>query len=126
MLASRCATSVQLFPHAAGVSTDPYGWQRLNHALVVPACAQSVTATTSSSHLNEAGLPPAVKFSLKNDLAPSAAGPQTYTFTMRIPASVGACASLQTLCGSGTCLTALADSNYRNCPAFNTAAPAQR
>ena len=88
-----------------------------------------MTMPTVSSHLNDAGLPPAVKFSLKNDIVPqpASAGPQTYTFKMRIPTSAGACATnLATMCGSSTCLTALADSNYRNCPAFNTIAPAQR
>ena len=79
--------------------------------------------TTCSSHLNEAGLPPAVKFALKNDLAPSAAGPQTYTFVMRVPVSAGACADLRTMCGGSSCLTALADSNYKQCPAYTTAAP---
>ena len=78
---------------------------------------------TVSSHLNEAGLPPAVKFALKTDIAPSAAGPQAYTFEMRIPVSAGACADLRTLCGGSTCLTALADSSYKNCPAYSTAAP---
>ena len=78
---------------------------------------------TVSSHMNEAGLPPAMKFSLKNDIAPSAAGPQTYTFVMRIPVSAGACADLRSMCGGATCLTALADSTYKNCPAYSTSAP---
>ena len=79
--------------------------------------------STCSSHLNEAGLPPAVKFALKSDIAPSTAGPQTYTFVMRIPTSAGACSDLRTLCGGNSCLTALADSNYKNCPAYGAAAP---
>ena len=85
--------------------------------------AQSMTIPTVSSHMNEAGLPPAVKFSLKNDIAPSAAGRQAYTFVMRIPTSTGACADLRTMCGGNTCLTGLADSTYKNCPVYNTAAP---
>lgn len=109
------------------IDINGYCASLLRRACVCP-CAQNLTPSTCSSHLNEAGLPPAVKFSLKNDIAPkpASAGPQTYTLTMRVPAAVGACASLQTMCGSGTCLTALADSNYRNCPAYNTAAPARR
>ena len=82
---------------------------------------QDITPTTCSSHLNSAGLPPAVKFSLKTRLVPKPSGQHTYTFTMRIPVSTGACSSLRTMCGgTGSCVTALADANYKNCPAYVT------
>lgn len=84
---------------------------------------QTIAPTTCASHLNEAGLPPAVKFALKNDLVPLPAGQATYTLTMRIPASLGACADLRTMCGGGSCMMSLADSSYKNCPAYYTAAP---
>jgi hypothetical protein len=84
---------------------------------------QAINPTTCSAHLNDAGLPPAIKFAMKSDLVPQPSGQATYTFTLRIPANAGACSGLRTMCGGSSCLTALADSNYRNCPTYNTAAP---
>lgn len=87
-------------------------------------CPQAVSATLAP-HLNEPGLPSAVKFSFKSgeDLTPgtvcSPGAPlKRYTFTMRVPASAGACASLPTLCGGASCMTALADKVYDNCPTY--------
>ena len=78
-------------------------------------------------HLNEPGLPSAVKFSFKagEDLVPDAvctpgAALKTYTFAIRVPAGAGACADLATLCGGATCMTALADKSYDNCPAYTS------
>ena len=105
-------------PNGPTVILQCLKWRCANHSYL-----QTINPTTCSSHLNEAGLPPAVKFALKNDLVPQASGTTTYTFTMRIPASAGACADLRTMCGGASCMTALADSNYRNCPAYTTAAP---
>lgn len=82
-----------------------------------------MTMPTVASHMNEAGLPPAVKFALKTDIAPSAASPQAYKFVMRIPVSAGACADLRTMCNGYSCMTALADGSYKNCPIYNMAAP---
>jgi hypothetical protein len=91
---------------------------------------QAVTATLAP-HVNEPGLPAAVKFSFKSgeDLKPDTvctpgAALKTYTFTIRVPATAGACGDLQTLCGGTTCLTALADKSYDSCPAYTTSGKA--
>lgn len=97
------------------------------HPVCLTLLALQAVAATSAPHLNEQGLPSAVKFSFKpsEDLVPNTectqgAALKTYTFAMRVPAGLGACANLQTLCGGATCLTALADSIYGNCPAFTS------
>lgn len=96
---------------------------RTSHMPHVPACHLQAVTAILAPHLNEPGLPPAVKFALKDDLKPSTlcgSGLETYTFTMHIPPSAGACLNLDTLCGGPSCVTALADKSYDNCPAFGS------
>lgn len=104
----------------------PAAWQteqwRQACLCILLDCLQGVSTVLSSHVQNGGGLSPAVKFSFKEGAAlppySSAPGVRAYTFTLRIPASAGACSSLPTLCGCASCLAALADESYTNCPTY--------
>lgn len=109
--------------------TQPQGRWRHAHKRCEHTCTctrvhglQGLATSTLSAHANEAGLPAAIKFSLKDDIParPASAGLQSYTLTLRVAASEGACANLSTLCGSSSCLAAVADTSYKYCPAYTT------